>query len=821
MRQRVIRQLKYVADSPDECEDRRIVASFEYAIMILCYPDIYESDTSLLPTALQYLHYAATSGYQAAQGIDSQMHNIFGYKYPLSPSVEIEKLVQASLGGSLTAMMRLRRLSPTRYSETHRLIPFGHNESSVKCELRREIEPILKVIRTGVIDPPSLLIHQLVKLGQLENLKSLSDLSVRYFNEKNSLGETPLLVACQYGYADIVALLLALGADPSMGTYSHVHPLHFLGAFDDKDIPEVAALLVQHGASLEAHSREGKIYHKGIDSQFGMEEGTPLLWAVHAANFVAIETLLQLGADIFAYKQVQQWSFSDDTIIHPSPLEQAICSYRYDMVELLLTSCSRPEILSRKLNQLRLVGRDLEMTPLFLALHRRTLSTLTATVVHGRQIKLAQLKTVETLLRYGADPLKLTREADGSSLSPMVVVCQHDNLPLLHFLWQYGGGILRPSSGRVFFQSILYAMQQSNKDMFNFLVTEQHHMNALDDMHVWGMRALEKACDVSDIHYLSALITNMPRKVLSSSSSSSSSGIERRPDLTKQLIIALSAANLEAAYLFSQHGHCDLTQQMDGSSLLSFFIMFDANHPIAKNRVGTILSLAASFDSPLYKDWLFWNCQELGGTQLTALHFAFLRQKFEITGELMVPAEINKIILSNLIQYFHEPDMLNAKIDSRSAQYAGDTAFHLAAREGCMTAIRTLLESTYSVGSIDLNILNAYNQSPTDLFIMYYENLFNDLKDGLLRSGSLSTEWSLTRKLDEAENILFRLLHDHNCRISVFCLTAVRLSDDSFMFVRRPNTIINASYTNGTLHSLPLPHLFPIVQAKEKERKRI
>ncbi|QGA21881.1 hypothetical protein EYB26_009592 [Talaromyces marneffei] len=247
-------QFKYIADSPRQDKIRRATASFEYAVMILCFPAISEADSSLLPGALHYLHLSATLGHHEAQSMVGTFYDSFGLRTPISLEEETEQLLQASLKGSMTAMRRLRKLDPSRYIEARRLISFEYNGSYVKGEPLPETDAIITLITNDLMDVPPTFIHNLAAHGQLERLRRLSYLPVEYFDEQNGLGETPIVVACRCGHADILALLLALGADPSIGTDHGVHPLHFLSAFNDGDIPQVATTLVQHGAALEPHS---------------------------------------------------------------------------------------------------------------------------------------------------------------------------------------------------------------------------------------------------------------------------------------------------------------------------------------------------------------------------------------------------------------------------------------------------------------------------------------------------------------------------------------------------------------------------------------
>jgi hypothetical protein len=400
--------------------------------MTLCY-DVSRTDPELIPSALNYMLHAAASGHQPAQSLVGRLFGIFGHELPIGRDTETKWLFQASLRGSLTAMKRLQMLNPAVHQQADRLIRFRHNGSSYEDELWKSTEYLLFSISAGLADVPPGFIHNLAAHGQLESLRRLSHLPRQAFNTQYRLGETPLVTGCRCGHANIVQLLLELGADPSIGTFGNVHPLHFLSAFPEEDIPQIGGLLLRHGAELEIYSQEGSVYRQGIDGRFGVEEGTPLLWSVITGNVVAIKELLRHGANIFSYIHLHEWEMASETVIHSSPLESAIGMYRYNIVNLLLSSCTNREELMRGLNDLRLVGRKVRATPLLMALERRTVSQVTPMLLHGHLRHHAQLRTVETLLRYGSDPLRLSQEQSGESTNAIEVVCQDDNLLLLEF----------------------------------------------------------------------------------------------------------------------------------------------------------------------------------------------------------------------------------------------------------------------------------------------------------------------------------------------------------------------------------------------------
>jgi len=92
-----------------------------------------------------------------------------------------------------------------------------------------------------------------------------------------------LALAAQYGHADVVALLLDAGEDPSRynpeGHHAHATPLHHAAGWGHV---EAVRTLVEHGARLDMRDT---IY-----------DGTPLDWALHGRQVAVAEYLLGVDA---------------------------------------------------------------------------------------------------------------------------------------------------------------------------------------------------------------------------------------------------------------------------------------------------------------------------------------------------------------------------------------------------------------------------------------------------------------------------------------------------------------------------------------------
>lgn len=107
--------------------------------------------------------------------------------------------------------------------------------------------------------------------------------------------QNALYFSCLRGKWDVVEVLLANGADPSIphspGGFTC---LHWIFAFDEQWVEHAAKALVKSGASVMASTnQEMPLFHY----PFVLPCGTPLHWAVATCQNAAVKSLLALGAD--------------------------------------------------------------------------------------------------------------------------------------------------------------------------------------------------------------------------------------------------------------------------------------------------------------------------------------------------------------------------------------------------------------------------------------------------------------------------------------------------------------------------------------------
>ena len=219
-----------------------------------------------------------------------------------------------------------------------------------------------------------------------------------------------MLVACRTGHYSVASIFLEAGAKADIPNNEGLTSLHFLSTFDDDDIPLIAWQCQANGADVEARSTAGIGFNSRIDCQYGIAEGTPLLWAIGAGNLVATRTLLELGSDPFDLKGGKlSVSTGWGKAIHYFPVDLAALLHQHRLLETMLhyTHEQINGVCALRLNdnyRSMATTTGFASLPLFWAIDYRETGFLERLLLHGSQYQEACKQTIRVLTSYGANP---------------------------------------------------------------------------------------------------------------------------------------------------------------------------------------------------------------------------------------------------------------------------------------------------------------------------------------------------------------------------------------------------------------------------------
>jgi len=183
-----------------------------------------------------------------------------------------------------------------------------------------------------------------VATGDLARVKRLAiDCGVDPNVREDDKGATPLHVAAEYGYSEIVEVLLEHGADPNIRDKYGETPLHVAAAFGNSKVVEV---LLEHGADPNARDDYGatplhyaaafdypKIV-KSLPKDLSDYDATPLQGAVEFNYPEVAKLLLEHGAN----PNIQENKYGY------TPLHYAASRCHVDVARVLLDHGADPTI---------------------------------------------------------------------------------------------------------------------------------------------------------------------------------------------------------------------------------------------------------------------------------------------------------------------------------------------------------------------------------------------------------------------------------------------------------------------------------------------
>ncbi|PYI03195.1 hypothetical protein BO78DRAFT_399965 [Aspergillus sclerotiicarbonarius CBS 121057] len=273
---------------------------------------------SYLDRLISYVTESAQSGYSPARAMYAQIIHAHGQLSEFPDDILDKWLLQAVAEGYLFAQPSSRVTDRQLEAARERfrqaggfcVDSFTRKPSIIAIARDRQRAGEWQMSNKVVDINGNKLLHAAAALGALDVVQLLVEDYKVPLDVSNDNGETPLYKACQAGQAKVIEYLLDEGATASMTTHrDKLSPLHWLFMIPDASIRHIANRLVREGgASVNAvvvpevgencahAARRVMMAH----FPFELPMGTPFHWATFAHSTLAMEILLELGADINA-----------------------------------------------------------------------------------------------------------------------------------------------------------------------------------------------------------------------------------------------------------------------------------------------------------------------------------------------------------------------------------------------------------------------------------------------------------------------------------------------------------------------------------------
>ena len=336
----------YDMEAGSEQEDAQITAAKAAYQLYLAHLVGFGCEQST-DSAIKYFRTSARLGYEEAQ---SQMYATYTALSMEITSFQLDEikqwLTQAAFEGDKVCLQELWTLD----TDAHEAVITSAVRQRALCERSgfifddefiekhdvRDVERLLTDLQScgEPIDEDlgggMTWLHYAVFTGSVKLATRLLDDLNFPINIQNSMGQTPLWIACLGGNAEMSTCLIDRGADAGIDSHAGSSPLHHLPAFDDQDVEGMACMLQSHGADVNGQNTIGL---------------TPLHYAVRGSGNLkeehSVAALLSLGGNPLVPDE------EGDT-----PLDSAIYTMRPFYLERFLTSASVTSMPKQELNKI-------------------------------------------------------------------------------------------------------------------------------------------------------------------------------------------------------------------------------------------------------------------------------------------------------------------------------------------------------------------------------------------------------------------------------------------------------------------------------------
>ena len=663
---------------------------------------------------LQSLTQAAGQGHAIAQAYLYRM--FMACKREVPPEIPVLDYLKAqAIRGSRSAMLDLKVLDSQQAKHIREVLRYGYggvgsNWFDVDQWLHGLTQPILMSkeftldslgsraqLHSVVVNiRGDRIIHAAAAVGAYGLVQELlTDIKIDV-NQLNMKGETALLCACRSGHPGIVRLLLESGAQASIQSVSGESPLHWLLSFDETINPAAVGndLIERGGASVHAFTTQRishSVFPGSIDVDF-QAEGTPLMWAVHDNKPRIVSFLLSKGAD-------PNWRFRN---AGSSPLEWAAFFHHFDclkmMIDYLEGTIDTPMTTDGK--------RDLRHAVIYgplvrLAVHA---SDKFSMILRNGTKHLSQLQSTLTFLQEKTTLIKFRLGNSSETLLHFAASGAHEEACAIILETGWRIEELNQPAGSAKMTPLLESVRWNRRSLFHLLQKHGADVHAVasspydEYAQIWSaLHIFAEQAQNDDLDLVSDLLTaGIPVD------GNSAYSIETPFNVA----VRRNAFRL-ADYLLSNGA------SLNATSTCSSLIV--SPNPLTGLGHTIVLNARYSFSGLRY----MLAAQEITAVdfvveparQLSVLHLCALVPHgftYNGSGEALMREdfdwETNRAIVHELLEWFQEPEQLNA-----ICQIQGKTALHLAAEYGNAGVVEELVKA-----GADINLRCEMRETPAD-----------------------------------------------------------------------------------------------------------
>jgi hypothetical protein len=284
IKQHIVRALETVADSHDD--PRMAEACFELCVCYLGEFGIPILEESNQEKGMRWLLKAARLGNISGRSVYMRISQAL--QMPIPEDVPIlDWLHESATLGSRLALETLRTFNPTAYSTA---VDIWRSKSAFLHGYIENPESQLSTIAIRSTEFAALFLAASTGSPKMFDAEK-ERFSVNVINCQDDAGDTLIICASKNGRLSMIKHLADAGADGNICNHANENPLHFIGAFDEEDIPEASRVLYATGASplTSAVGYTGKL---SLDSR-PLGKGFPALRAIAFNQPAALEFLLR------------------------------------------------------------------------------------------------------------------------------------------------------------------------------------------------------------------------------------------------------------------------------------------------------------------------------------------------------------------------------------------------------------------------------------------------------------------------------------------------------------------------------------------------